>query len=97
MTFFKGVLRCFMHKPVVCFEPFTDNIGKEFLIPASHHDEFRLEELGLDQFMVKVFQHSFHWSEPHRERFEGFPLCVSNLVMLEKLVKIEIKQQTIDK
>lgn len=86
-----------MTKPTISFEPFTDNIGGEFLIPCTHHDLFKIEDLGLKQFTEIVKDHSFSWKERDRERFLGLRLSVVNLVMLEKLCKIEISQQTIDK
>jgi hypothetical protein len=86
-----------MTKPTVTFEPYTDNIGGEFLIPRTHHDLFKIEDLGLNQFMEMVMDHSLAWNQKSRERFLGLRLSAANLVMLEKLCKIEISQQTIDK
>lgn len=90
------MLRCIMNKPVVSFEPFTDNIGGDFLVPASHHDLHRLEEAGVTSLMEMVKRHSFTWQVRDQERFLGIRLNVANLVMLEKLFAIQIKHQTID-
>lgn len=80
-------------KPVIHFEPFETE-GKEFLVPATHHDDHALWDVGLDDLSEPVME----WRGLQVwERFKGIPLSVANLLKLESVCEVRISQQTIDK
>lgn len=84
-----------MTKPLISFEPFQ-NLRGEYLVPATVNDEINLVNLGMMGILVSVFEDDLRSLCP-RKRFDAVPLTVKNLVELEKVCKIEITWQTIDK
>lgn len=85
-----------MEKRTIEFEPFANDDGREYLVPATISDDCAIGLLGLDDLFTPVPEKATDWKSSS-VRFCAIPLTVENLVTLEKHCHIKISQQTIDK